>query len=69
MTQSCSSSPFSVQRLSASLAPNFKIAANFSVQEVLQMVVRDKKMCVDVYEVANKEVTLADRVPKGGWKC
>ena len=31
------------------------------MQEVLQMVVRDKKMYVDVYEVANEEVTLADR--------
>ena len=61
MTQNRTSSPFSVQRLSASLARNFKIAANFSMQEVLQMVVRDKKMYVDVYEVANEEVTLADR--------
>ena len=31
------------------------------MQEVLQMVVRDKKMYVDVYEVVNEEVTLADR--------
>lgn len=62
MTQNRSSSPFSVQRMSASLAPNFKMAAYFSVQEVLQMVVRDREMYVDVHEVANEEVSLAKRI-------
>ena len=51
-----------VQRLSAALAPNFKMAANFSVQEVLEMVARDEEMDVDVEEKANEEVTLIERI-------
>ena len=48
-----------VQRLSAALAPNFKMAANFSVQEV---VARDEEMDVDVEGEANEEVTLIERI-------
>ena len=36
--------------------------ANFSVQEVLEMVARDKGMDVDVEEEANEEVTLTKRI-------
>ena len=38
------------------------MAANFSVEEVLEMVARDDEMDVDVEEVANEEVTLAERI-------
>ena len=38
------------------------MVANFSVEEVLEIVARDDKMDVDVEEVANKEVTLAERI-------
>ena len=38
------------------------MAASFSVEEVLQMVVRDEEMEIDDDEVANEEVTLADRI-------
>ena len=51
-----------VQRSSATLAPNFKMAASFSVEEVLQMVVRGEEMEIDDDEVANEEVSLADRI-------
>ena len=36
------------------MAPDFKMAANFSLQEVLEMVARDEEMDVDVQEVANE---------------
>ena len=51
-----------VQRSSAALAPNFKMAASFSVEEVLQVVVRDEEMEIDDDVEANEEVTLADRI-------
>ena len=38
------------------------MVANFSVQEVLEMVARDKEMDVDVEEEANEEVTLTKRI-------
>ena len=38
------------------------MAANFSVQEVLEMVARDEEMDVDVEEEANEEVTLIERI-------
>lgn len=50
-----------VQRLSAALAPNFKMAANISKQEVLEMDARDEEMDVDVEE-ANEDATSTERV-------
>lgn len=38
------------------------MVANFSIQEVLEMVARDKEMDVDVEEKANEEVTLTKRI-------
>ena len=38
------------------------MAANFSVQEVLEMVARDEEMEVDVEGEANEEVTLIERI-------
>lgn len=38
------------------------MVANFSIQEVLEMVARDKEMDVDVEEEANEEVTLTKRI-------
>ena len=38
------------------------MAANFSVEKVLEMVARDDEMDVDVEEVVNEEVTLAKRI-------
>ena len=38
------------------------MVANFSVQEVLEMVARDKEMDIDVEEEANEEVTLTKRI-------
>jgi len=38
------------------------MAASFSVEEVLQMVVRGEEMEIDDDEVANEEVSLADRI-------
>lgn len=51
-----------VQRLSAALAPNFKMAANISKQEVLEMDARDEEMDVDVEEEANEDATSTERV-------
>ena len=51
-----------VQRLSAALAPNFKMAANISEQEVLEMIARDEEIDIDVEKEANEEVTLTERV-------
>lgn len=51
-----------VQRLSAALAPNFKMAANISKQEVLEMDARDEEMHVDVEEEANEDATSTERV-------
>jgi len=36
------------------------MAANFSVQQVLDMVARNEEMDVDAEEIANEGVTLAD---------
>ena len=51
-----------VQRLSAALAPNLNMAANFSVGEVVEILARDKEMDVHVQEEAGEEVTLTERI-------
>ena len=51
-----------VQRLSAALAHNLNMAANFSVEEVVEILARDEEMDVHVQEEAGEEVTLTERI-------
>ena len=66
MTQNRSSLPFVLfsgypwhWRL---ISPNFKMAANFSVEEVVEIVAREEEMDVHVQDEASEEVTLTERI-------
>ena len=66
MTQNRSSSPFILfrgyPRHWRLISPNFKMAANFSVEEVVEIVAREEEMDVHVQEEASEEVTLTERI-------
>lgn len=75
VTQNRSSSPFILFSCYpwhwCLILPNFKMAANFSVEEVVEIVAREEEMDVHVQEEVSEEVTLTERitVPKGVWRC
>ena len=66
VTQNRSSSPFILfsgyPQHWCLISPNFKMAANFSVQEVVEIVARQEEMDVHVQEEASEEVTLTERI-------
>ena len=66
VTQNRSSSPFILfscyPRHWCLILPNFKMAANFSVEEVVEIVAREEAMDVHVQEEASEEVTLTERI-------
>ena len=61
-TESLKITIYFVQQLSAALAPNFKMAAFMSVEEVREMVSRDEEMVIHAEELTNDEATLTDEI-------
>lgn len=66
VTQNRSSSPFILfsgyPRHWCLISSNIKMAANFSVEEVVEIVAREEEMDVHVQEEASEEVTLTERI-------